>query len=78
MLMAHMEKLSPTTFHINLKGKDLAQVTVLVSYLLYFTHKIKVQKKETNLICNIIYPKFPCRICEKNVHDKDKAVQYNL
>ena len=42
MLMAHMEKLSPTTFHINLKGKDLAQVTVLVSYLLYFTHKIKV------------------------------------
>ena len=26
-------------------------------------------------MCNITYPKFPCRICEKNVSDKDKAVQ---
>ena len=24
------------------------------------------------------YPKFPCRIWVKNVHDKDKAVQCNL
>ena len=23
-------------------------------------------------------PKFPCRICTKNVHDKDKAVQCDL
>ena len=26
----------------------------------------------------ISYPKFPCRICAKNVHDKDKAVQCDL
>ena len=24
------------------------------------------------------HPKFPCRICGKNVHDKDKAVQCDL
>ena len=29
-------------------------------------------------VCNIIYPKFPCRICIKNVSDKDKAVQCDL
>ena len=29
-------------------------------------------------MCNITYPKFPCRICEKNVSDKDKAVQCDL
>ena len=23
-------------------------------------------------------PKFPCRICTKNVHEKDKAVQCDL
>ena len=28
--------------------------------------------------CNINHPKFPCRICAKNVHDKDKAVQCDL
>ena len=27
---------------------------------------------------NIKHPKFPCRICTKNVHDKDKAVQCDL
>ena len=27
---------------------------------------------------NIKHPKFPCRICRKNVHDKDKAVQCDL
>ena len=27
---------------------------------------------------NIKNPKFPCRICTKNVHDKDKAVQCDL
>ena len=26
----------------------------------------------------IAYPTFPCRICAKNVHGKDKAVQCNL
>ena len=29
-------------------------------------------------MCNITYPKFPCRICKKNVSDKDKAVQCDL
>ena len=29
-------------------------------------------------MCNIDHPKFPCRICAKNVHDKDKAVQCDL
>ena len=27
---------------------------------------------------NIKHPKFPCRTCTKNVHDKDKAVQCDL
>ena len=27
---------------------------------------------------NITYPNFPCRICEKNVSDKDRAVQCDL
>ena len=27
---------------------------------------------------NISHPKFPCRICAKNVYDKDKAVQCDL
>ena len=29
-------------------------------------------------MCNITHPKFPCRICVKNVSDKDKAVQCDL
>ena len=29
-------------------------------------------------MCNITYPKFPCRIHVKNVSDKDKAVQCDL
>ena len=29
-------------------------------------------------MCDITYPKFPCRICVKNVSDKDKAVQCDL
>ena len=29
-------------------------------------------------MCNITYPKCPCRICEKNVSDKDKAVECDL
>ena len=29
-------------------------------------------------MCNINHPKFPCKICAKNVHDKDKAVQCDL
>ena len=29
-------------------------------------------------MCNITHPTFPCRICVKNVSDKDKAVQCDL
>ena len=29
-------------------------------------------------MCNINHPKFLCKICAKNVHDKDKAVQCDL
>ena len=29
-------------------------------------------------MCNINHPKFSCRICAKNVRDKDKAVQCDL
>ena len=29
-------------------------------------------------MCNINYPKFPCKICAKNVSEKDKAVQCDL
>ena len=29
-------------------------------------------------MCNINHPKFPSKICAKNVHDKEKAVQYDL
>ena len=29
-------------------------------------------------MCNINHPKFPCKICAKNVHDKDKVVQCDL
>ena len=29
-------------------------------------------------MCNINHPKFPSRICAKNVHDKDKAVKGDL
>ena len=29
-------------------------------------------------MCNINHPKFPCKICARNVHNKDKAVQCDL
>ena len=29
-------------------------------------------------MCNINHPKFPCRICAKNVHDKDEVIQCDL
>ena len=29
-------------------------------------------------MCNMNHPKFPCKICAKNVHDKDKAVQCDV
>ena len=29
-------------------------------------------------MCNINYPKFPCKICAKNISEKEKAVQCDL
>ena len=29
-------------------------------------------------MCNINHPKFPCKICAKNIQDKDKSVQCDL
>ena len=29
-------------------------------------------------MCNMKHPKFPGRVCTKNVHDKDKAAQWTL
>ena len=29
-------------------------------------------------MCNINHHKFPCRICAKNVHDKDEVIQCDL
>ena len=29
-------------------------------------------------MCYTNHPKFPWKICAKNVHDKDKAVQFDL
>ena len=37
-----------------------------------------MQQTETNFICNINHPKFPCKICTKNTQEKDKAVQFDL
>ena len=37
-----------------------------------------MQQTETNFMCNINHPKFPCKICAKNVQDKDKSVQCDL
>ena len=46
------------------------------------TYQISLTKslcnKQTNLMCNINHPKFPCRVCAKSVHDKEKAVQCDL
>ena len=77
--MAHTEILKPRTLHISLKGQGLAQLIVFSQ----FTHqisltKLQCSKQKLNLMCNINHPKFPCRICAKNVHGKDKAVQCDL
>ena len=50
----------------------------LVTHQISLT-KLLCSKQKLNLMCNINYPKFPsCRICAKNVHDKDKDLQYDL
>ena len=36
------------------------------------------KQKLTNFMCNINHPKFPCKACAKNIHDKDKAVQFDF
>ena len=43
----------------------------LVTHQISLT-KLQCSKQKLNLMCNISYSKFPCRICAKNVHGKDK------
>ena len=52
----------------------------VTSYLSDFTCKITECSKQelTSYMCNITYPKFPSRVCIKNVSHKDKAVQCDL
>ena len=50
--------------------------TVLAIHLSDFTYILSEQK--LTILCNINHPKFPCKICAKNVQDKDKAVQCNV
>ena len=49
-------------------------------YLL-LTHDMSFTKSKCSkpkVMSNIIYPKFLCRICAKDVHNKDKFVQCDL
>ena len=50
---------------------------LLVTHQISLT-KSQCSKQKQKLMCNISHPKFPCRICAKNVHGKDKAVQCGL
>ena len=45
-----------------------------------FTYRISLlfSKQKLNFMGNINHPTFLCRICVKNVLDKNKAVQFNL
>ena len=51
---------------------------MLAIHLSDFTFILLLQETETIFICNINHSKFPCKICPKNVQDKDKAVQCDL
>ena len=76
--MAHTEILKPRTLHISLKEKVLLNLLCLaVTYQISLT-KLQCSKQKLDLMCNINHAKYPCRICAKNVHDKDKAVQCDL
>ena len=61
------------------KTRSCSTISVqLVTHQISLT-KLLCSKQKLNLMCNINYPKFPsCRICAKNVHDKDKDLQYDL
>ena len=50
--------------------------TVLAIHLSDFTYILSEQK--LTILCNINHPKFPCKICAKNVQDKDEAIQCNI
>ena len=58
---------------------SLAQLqTVLGIHLSDFTYILLLQYTETNFMCNINHPKFPSKICAKNVQDKYKVLQCDL
>ena len=74
--MAHTEILKARTLHSNLKGQGLVQLIVFSWLPIRFYSQIYnvVNRNQTN----INHPKFPCRICAKNVNGKDKALQCDL
>ena len=67
--MAHTEILKPRTLHTPSLKRTKSCSTIYVELV---THQISLTKY------NINHSNFPCRICEKSVHDKDKADQCGL
>ena len=61
----------------NLIEKDFNKRNIDQSFKAFERDDLKLVYK-VHLMCNINHPKFPCRICAKNVHGKDKAVQCDL
>ena len=63
------------------RTRKRSQLIVLTSCLSGFNHWAAVfttQKPAWWRVAMLIIPKFPCRTCAKYVHDKGKAVQYQL
>ena len=57
---------------------SLAQLIGCASYSPIRFHLQILIVANRNYMYNINDPKFPCKICSKNVHDKDKAVKCDL
>ena len=80
--MALIRKILPRTLCILIskRTRPCSLNTSLVTYhIILYTHKTQDQSvvnRKTSCVMSII-PSFHCRICAKNVHDKDKAVQCN-
>ena len=61
----------------NQKFKISTKMSSIVTYIRFPLQNHSVVNINYPM-CNINHPKLPCRICTKNVHDKDKAVKYDL
>ena len=81
--MALIRKILPRTLSILIskRTRPCSLNTSLVTYhIITYTHNTQDQSvvnRETSCVMSII-PSFHCRICAKNVHDKDKAIQCDL